>query len=117
MNKFIDKIKNLVAKKEPSLAEMYDLMNQELKKAEDDVGGDFFPKEKVLTPEQVHYATLELKQDATFEDAKASYSELKKKYNPEKFEKDSDEYKEFQEKVARLEFSYAFFKQKFGINE
>ena len=117
MNKFIDKIKNLVGKKEQSLADMYDLMNKELKKAEDDVGGDFFPKEKVLTPEQVHYATLNLKDNATFDDVKESYKSLKKKYNPENFEKDSDEYKEFQEKVARLEFSYAFFKQKFDIHE
>ncbi len=117
MNKFIDKIKNLVGKKEPSLAEMYDMMNEELKKAEDEVGGNFFPQEKVLTPEQVHYATLKLKKDATFDEAKASYNELKKKYNPENFEKDSEKYKKAEELTARLEFSFAYIKQKFGMNE
>ena len=56
MKEILDKIKNLVGKKEPSLADMYKLMNDELKKAEDDMGGNFFPEEKVLTPEQLEKA-------------------------------------------------------------
>lgn len=115
MNDLINKIKNLVGKKQPSLSDLYNYMEEELKNAEEAIGGDFFPKEKVLSPEQVHYLNLKLSKNANFDDVKNNYQKLKEKYNLEKFEVGSDKYKKAIELNARIDFSFSYFKQKFGI--
>lgn len=107
MTNFFNDIKNLIGKnkKEVSLKDAFEFMNKELEKATNCYDKDFFPEEEVLSTEEMHFMTLNLSKNSTFEDIQKKYKELKQKYNDENNE----------EQIARVEYAYQYFKQKFGI--
>lgn len=116
MKNIINDLKNIIkGNKEISTKEAFELMNKELEEAEKAYGKDIFPKEKLLSPEEVHYNTLELKNGAPFEKIQEHYAKLKKKYNPELFKDDETKYNKAKELDARIEFAFCYFKQKFEI--
>lgn len=103
------------AKKEPSTAELFKKMDAVLTQAEQDVGGNFFPEENVLTTEQVHYMILNLQEGDDFSKIQKSYAELKHKYLPDKYKDDENKYNEILEMATKLDIAYAYFKKKFDI--
>lgn len=115
MKDIIKSFKNLInTKKEPTTAELFKKMDDVLEQAEQDIGGNFFPKEDTLTTEQVHYLALNLKEGDNFDKIKASYAELKKKYNPELCKDDEERYQKILELSTKLDIAYAYFKKKFN---
>lgn len=118
MKNIFDKFMNLFnGTKEVSIKDLYDKMDSVLDEAEQEVGGDFFPKEKTLSVEEVHYQTLKLKNGADFESISKNYAKLKEKYNPELYKSDEKKYKKALELVSRVEMAYNYFKNKFEIQE
>lgn len=118
MKNIFDKFKNLFdGTKEASIKDLYDKMDTVLNQAEQDVGGNFFPEEKTLSPEEVHYHTLKLKKGADFDLISRNYAKLKEKYNPELYKSDEKKYKKALELVSRVEMAYNYFKNKFEIQE
>lgn len=118
MKNIFDKFKNLFeGTKEVSIKELYEKMDTVLNQAEQDVGGNFFPEEKTLSPEEVHYQVLRLKAGADFDLVRKKYAGLKEKYNPELYKSDEKKYKKALELDARLEMAYNYFKNKFKIQE
>ena len=116
MKNIFGKIKQVFdGKKELSTKELYAQMDSLLQQVEEDVGGNFFPQEKTLSTDEVHYLALRLKSGANFEMIQKKYSELKKKYNPAHFEKDEVKYKKALELDARVEMAYSYFKSKYDI--
>lgn len=116
MKDLLKSLKSLInTKKEPSTAELFKKMDDVLKQAENDVGGNFFPEENNLTTEQVHYLTLNLEYGSDFSKIKERYSELKKKILPDNYKEDEKKYKEIQEMNTKLEIAYTYFKKKFDI--
>jgi DnaJ-domain-containing protein 1 len=61
-----------------------------------------------------HYANLELRPGAPFEQIKASYKRLVKQYHPDRFHNDPAKHKTALEITQRLNRSYNYFEQKFG---
>lgn len=109
MNKFFSNIKTLINSnsKETSMSldKAFKLMDEEFKNATNAYDKDFFPQEKVLSPEEMHYSNLNLPPNSDFEDINKSYKNLKSKY-----EQEND-----LENLAKLDYSYKYFKQKFNI--
>lgn len=92
-------------------------MDDILEQAEQDVGGNFFPKDSTLTTEQVHYLTLNLKEGADFEHIKERYLELKKNYPlSNEYDGEEEQYKEILEINTKLDIAYTYFKKKFSID-
>ena len=119
MNRFIDKLKNFInGKNELSTVDLYNQMEKTLQQAEDDIGGNFFPKdENLLTTEQIHYSALGLNEGADFSAIKDSYKKLKEQYYPEKYRDNNENYQKFLELDTRIEIAYKYFKNKFNIGE
>ncbi len=118
MKNIFDKFKNLFeGTKEVSIKDLYEKMDTVLNQAEQDVGGNFFPEEKTLSPEEVHYQVIRLKAGADFDLVRKNYARLKEKYNPELYKSDEKKYKKALELDARLEMAYNYFKNKFEIQE
>ena len=117
MKNIFDKFKKVFgAKKELSTQELYAQMDSVLNQAESDVGGEFFPKEELLSTDEVHYKSLELENGSGFDLIQEKYQELKAKYNPELHKSNEDEYEKALELDARLEMAYLYFKNKFNID-
>ena len=117
MKNILDKFKNLFEKNEPSTKDLYSKMDALLMQAEEDVGGNFFPKEKTLSTEDVHYRAMHLKSGVGFDVIQQKYAKLKQKYNPDLYKSNEEKYKKAVELNARLEMAYSFFKNKFKIDE
>lgn len=118
MKNIFDKLKNVFgSKKELSTKELYAQMDEILNQAEADIGGNFFPKEKLLSTEDVHYKSLRLEPGAGFDLIQEKYHKLKEKYNPELYKFDEEKYEKALELEARIEMAYLFFKNKFKIEE
>ena len=118
MKDIIKSLKSLIrTPKEPSTSELFKKMDDILEQAEQDVGGNFFPKDSTLTTEQVHYLTLNLKEGADFEHIKNRYLELKKKYPlSNEYDGKEEQYKEILEINTKLDIAYTYFKKKFSID-
>lgn len=117
MKDLIKSLKNIMNnKKEPSTSDLFKKMDSILEQAEQDVGGNFFPKETTLTTEQVHCLTLNLKNSDSFDQIKENYLELKKKYLPDIYKEDENKYKEILDINTRLDIAYAYFKRKFNVD-
>ncbi len=118
MKDIIKSLKSLIlTQKEPSTSELFKKMDDILEQAEQDVGGNFFPKDATLTTEQVHYLTLNLKEGADFEHIKEKYLELKNKYPlSNEYEGKEEQYKEILEINTKLDIAYTYFKKKFSID-
>jgi DnaJ-domain-containing protein 1 len=72
---------------------------------------DFKQSSAQSVEERKHLETLELKEGATFDEIKASYKSLMKKYHPDKFQ--DEEKKKYAESVSmKLNVAYEFFKKK-----
>lgn len=118
MKNILDKVKGIFNnKKEVSVKELYDNMDEILSQAEQDVGGNFFPEEKLLSVDEVHYRALRLKSGADFELIQKNYARLKEKYNPELYKNDENKYNKAVELDTKLEVAYKYFKNKFKIEE
>lgn len=118
MKNILNDLKNmLTGEKEISTKDAFALMNKEIEEAEKSFGKNIFPKDEVLSPEEVHYKALKLKAGAPFEKIQEQYAKLKNKYNPEAFKDNEEKYEKAKELDARVEFAYSYFKQKFGIEE
>lgn len=112
MRKFLDKFKNLIGdkKEKVTLKSAFENMQSELVDVENSYGKEFFPKEKEVSPEVMHYRALKLEPNTSFEEIKVQYKKLKKEHSPktdEKFSKDDAEI------LATIEFAYSYFKKKF----
>ncbi|MEM6297294.1 MAG: J domain-containing protein [Bacteroidota bacterium] len=62
--------------------------------------------------EKEYYKTLEIKEGAGFEEIKASYRKLMKKYHPDRFPNDPDRHKAAVELTQRINVAYTYFKKK-----
>ena len=117
MKNIIKSLKKILPiKKEPTTKELFDNMDYLLEKAEKDFGGNIFPKEKLLSTEQVHYKTLKLEEGSDFEKIRSNYAKLKTKYNPEKYKNDEIKYQKAVETNTRIDVAFDYFKNKFKIN-
>jgi len=112
MKKFLDKFKNLIGdkKEKVTLKSAFDNMHTKLAEVENAYGKDFFPKEKNVSVEVMHYRALKLENEASFDEIKAQYGKLKKEYSSKGNEKIS---KDDAEVLATIEFAYNYFKKKF----
>ncbi|MCS7019189.1 MAG: J domain-containing protein [Cytophagales bacterium] len=61
-----------------------------------------------------HYQTLEVQPGAHFEQIKASYKALIKKYHPDRFPNEPDKQKTAIEITQRINTAYSYFEKKFG---
>ncbi|WP_448518806.1 J domain-containing protein [Rhodoflexus sp.] len=61
-----------------------------------------------------YYQALELKPGATFEQIKASYKTMIKKYHPDRFPNAPDKQKTAIEITQRINAAYSYFEKKFG---
>lgn len=75
---------------------------------------DDFAKQTISVEEKKHLEVLELKEGATFEDIKASYKALMKKYHPDKFQ-DEDKKKYAENIATKLNVAYEYFKKKHNV--
>ncbi len=117
MKDIIKSIKNILPiKKEPNIKDLFNNMSSMLEQAENDFGGNVFPKEKLLSSEQVHYKILKLKAGADFEKIKTNYQKLKQKYNPELYKNDEIKYQKALEANTKIDIAYNYFKNKFQLN-
>ena len=67
----------------------------------------------ISAEEKKHLETLELKEGATFEQIKASYKSMMKKYHPDKFQE--EERKKYAENISsKINGAYGYFKKKFN---
>ena len=105
-----------IKKEQVTTKDLFDNMHKLLDEAEADFGGNVFPKEKLLSSEQVHYRTLRLKEGSDFEKIRENYSKLKKKYNPENYKKDEAKYQKAIEANMRIELAFNYFKNKYKIS-
>lgn len=65
------------------------------------------------TLEVEYYANLELSYGASFDEIKASYRKLLKKYHPDRFYNDEKKLQLAQEVVTKLNLAYNYFEKKF----
>ncbi len=82
--------------------------------SEQDNSYENFARNNATSPEEKkHLETLEVKEGATFDEIKASYKSLMKKYHPDKFP-DEDKKKYAESISAKLNVAYDFFKKKYN---
>lgn len=61
-----------------------------------------------------HYQALEVQPGADFEQIKAAYKTMIKKYHPDRFAKQPDKQKIAMEITRRINIAYSYFEKKFG---
>lgn len=71
-------------------------------------------KDEAMTLEQEYYANLELPYGAGFDEIKASYKKLLKKYHPDKFYGDEKKLAISQDVVKKLNKAYDYFCNKYN---
>ncbi len=103
-----------VSDEDRELSRQYDewKQQQDRQSTSQDSGGS--THNTFLREDQEHFATLELRTGASFEEIKASYKRLIKQYHPDRFHNDPSKYKTALEITQRLNRSYNYFEQKFG---
>lgn len=117
MKNIIKSLKKILPyKKEPTAKELFDRMDKLLNEAEEDFGGNVFPKENDLSTEDVHLKALGVTKDTSFEVIKENYAKLKMKYNPEKYVDDEIKRQKAIEADNRIDIAYDYFKKKFKID-
>ncbi len=62
--------------------------------------------------EKEYYRTLEVSEGAGFEEIKASYRKLMKKYHPDRFPNDPERHKAAVKLTQRINVAYTYFKKK-----
>ena len=63
--------------------------------------------------EREYYGNFELPYGASFEEIKASYKKLLKKYHPDKFQTDETKRKIAEDVVSKLNSAYSYFEEKY----
>ena len=61
-----------------------------------------------------YYDALEIKPGASFDEIKAGYKKVMKKYHPDKYHSDPEKYKYAQQISQKINEAYAYFKKKHG---
>lgn len=114
----VDKIKSAVEKPDIPLADAYAQMDAELEEAEKAYGKDLFPKEEKQVSLEEHYLKV-LGFDArpTFDEIKAHYEALVKKFNPENFAEDKIKQTKALKRIDLLNKAYAYFEQQYTEGE
>jgi hypothetical protein len=64
--------------------------------------------------EKQYYGVLELPYGASFEEIKAAYKRLIKRYHPDRFHNDPEKHKAAVEISQKLNMAFAYFEKKFG---
>lgn len=64
--------------------------------------------------EKQYYGVLELAYGASFEEIKAAYKRLIKKYHPDRFHNDAEKHKAAVEISQKLNVAFAYFEKKFS---
>lgn len=71
-------------------------------------------EDPVTQKEKEYFANLEVSYGADFEEIKASYKRLLKKYHPDKFYGDEKKLQTAQEVVKKLNIAYNYFEEKYN---
>lgn len=72
------------------------------------------PEDPAVQKEREYYANLEVAYGANFDDIKASYKRLLKKYHPDKFYGDEKKLQIAQDVVKKLNVAYNYFEEKYN---
>jgi DnaJ-domain-containing protein 1 len=72
------------------------------------------PPPSYSAEEMSYYQALELQPGATFEQIKAAYKTMVKKYHPDRFPHEPDKQKTAMEITQRINIAYSYFEKKFG---
>lgn len=114
----VDKIKSAVEKQDIPLAEAYAQMDAELEEAERAYGAPFFPADdEKLTLDEHYLRILGFKTLPDFEEIKAHYEALIKKFNPENFADDKDKQMKAVKKIDMINQAYNYFEEKYAESE
>lgn len=114
----VDKIKSAVEKTDIPLAEAYAQMDAELEEAEKAYGKPLFPEDDEKISLDEHYLKiLGFKELPAFEEIKAHYEALIKKFDPENFGDDEENQLKAVKKTDLVKQAYNYFEEKFKESE
>jgi len=110
----VDKIKSAVEKEDIPLKEAYAQMDAELEEAEKAYGKPLFPQDdEQISIDEPYLKILGFSEmPQSFDEVKARYEELVKKYNPDNFEGDSEKQLKAAKKINKINKAYQYFEHK-----
>ena len=113
----VDKIKSAVEKPDIPLADAYAQMDAELEEAEKAYGKSLFPEEDEQVSLDEHYLkVLGFKEKPSFDEIKAHYEALVKKFNPENFANDKVKQTKALKRIDLVNKAYAYFEKQYSDN-
>jgi len=114
----VDKIKLAVEKEDIPLAEAYAQMDADLEDAEKAYGKPLFPTDDEQIPLDEHYLKiLGFKENVSFDEIKARYEELVKKYNPENYADNEEKQLKAVKKIDLINKAYQYFEEQNSESE
>lgn len=114
----VDKIKSAVEKPDIPLADAYAQMDAELEEAEKAYGKDLFPQEEQQVSLEEHYLkVLGFKERPSFDEIKAHYELLIKKFNPENFADDQVKQTKALKRIDLVNKAYTYFERQYSEGE
>lgn len=95
--------------------ELYRQYQEQMRKAAAEPVYEPTPPPPAYSAEELsHYRALEVQPGADFEQIKAAYKTMIKKYHPDRFAKQPDKQKIAIEITQRINIAYSYFEKKFG---
>ena len=114
----VDKIKSAVEKEDIPLAEAYAQMDADLEEAEKAYGKPLFPTDDEQIPLDEHYLKiLGFKEKVSFDEIKARYEELVKKYNPENYADNEEKQLKAVKRIDLINKAYQYFEEQNSESE
>lgn len=114
----VDKIKSAVEKPDIPLADAFAQMDAELEEAEKAYGKDLFPQEEEQVSLDEHYLkVLGFKERPSFDEIKAHYEALIKKFNPENFADDQVKQTKALKRIDLVNKAYTYFERQYTEGE
>lgn len=95
--------------------ELYRQYQEQMQKAAAEPAYEHPPPPPAYSAEELgYYQALEVQPGATFEQIKAAYKLMIKKYHPDRFPNEPDKQKTAIEITQRINIAYSYFEKKFG---
>jgi DnaJ-domain-containing protein 1 len=94
--------------------ELYRQYQEQIRKAAAEPAYEQKPPPAYSAEELSYYQALEVQPGATFEQIKAAYKTMVKKYHPDRFPQEPDKQKTAIEITQRINIAYSYFEKKFG---
>ncbi|WP_250630066.1 J domain-containing protein [Rhodoflexus caldus] len=95
--------------------ELYRQYQEQMRKAAAEPAYEQTPPPPAYSAEELgYYQALEVQPGATFEQIKAAYKLMVKKYHPDRFPNEPDKQKTAIQITQRINIAYSYFEKKFG---